>query len=149
MRVFWWCSFVRPTGRSHHHQHRNHHANCNPPAARIFSGRTLDRGTVAYFSSTNPSNLSVSSNSIVALHPTLYFLPSACRSPSPIVSNNGDTLPVDNNDNNTVSPRRTAQPRLVSIVGERPQPLVHRTWNPIGGDIYSSRIAAGYEGFSE
>ncbi|VDD75331.1 unnamed protein product [Mesocestoides corti] len=91
--------FVKPSGRSH--------SECSAPAARIFSGRTLDRGTVAYTSTHHPS-LCLSSRpplrSSLASPVTIFVAHRSHRPPRPPL-------------------------QLNTAAADSPQLLVHRAWN--------------------
>ncbi|VDM16578.1 unnamed protein product [Hydatigera taeniaeformis] len=93
--------FVKPSGRSH--------SEYTPPVARIFSGRNLDRGTVAYTSTHYPSlHLPMRSPLTTDL---------ACASTGAA--------------GRLICDASRLQIHRARLVGDRPRVLFHRTWNPM------------------
>ncbi|VDK37599.1 unnamed protein product [Taenia asiatica] len=94
-------NFVKPSGRSHSEN--------TPPVARIFSGRNLDRGTVAYTSTHYPS------------------LRVPVRSPMPTELACAPRGAVGH----LISGSPRLQIHRARLVGDRPRVILHRTWNPM------------------
>ncbi|KAL5966834.1 hypothetical protein TSMEX_005376 [Taenia solium] len=94
-----------PSGRSHSEN--------TPPVARIFSGRNLDRGTVAYTSTHYPS------------------LRVPVRSPLPTELACAPRGAVGH----LISHSPRLQIHRARLVGDRPRVILHRTWNPMDSTL--------------